>query len=174
MTNRYALIDAQGNVDNIVIWDGLPDWTPPQGYTTVQSDTAGIGWTYSSGAFSPPASAPLTAAQIAAAQVTANEAAIQAALDASAVTQGYADIKSACAYASSTVFTAATGATAAQIALVAQQELYRHQGNAAQQWMSLTWATAYAYVATVKAGTNPMPTPAQAVAMMPPMVWPTV
>jgi hypothetical protein len=104
--------------------------------------------------------------------VAANEIAIQAALDANAQTQGYLDIKSACAYASPTPFTAATGATAAQIALMAQQELYRHQGNAAQQWMSLTWATAYAYIATVQAGTNPMPTAAEAVAMMPQMVWP--
>lgn len=67
---RYALVDASGMVDNVVVWDGGADWEPPLGYMAVQSNTAGIGWTYANGAFSAPAPQPvvLTLAQAQAAQ----------------------------------------------------------------------------------------------------------
>lgn len=51
---RYALVDASGVVENVVMWDGGEDWSPPQGFTAVQSDTAAIGSTYANGAFSGP------------------------------------------------------------------------------------------------------------------------
>ena len=108
---------------------------------------------------------PITAAE----QNTLNESAIQAALDTMAQTRGYSDIKSACAYASSVPFVTVAGATADQVALVAQQEKFRLEGNALQQWMSLTWATAYAYEAIP---TNTLLTQAQAVALMPTFTWP--
>ncbi|QNB11553.1 hypothetical protein G5S35_08150 [Paraburkholderia tropica] len=53
---RYAIIDANGNVINAVLWDGSEDWQPPDGTQAVQSDQASVGWTYAGGAFSPPAS----------------------------------------------------------------------------------------------------------------------
>ena len=94
-----------------------------------------------------------------------NTAAIQKVLDATAQSRGYTDIKAACAYASSTPFVGSDPVSFLQ-------EKFRIEGNALQSWMSLTWATAYTYLATVKAGTNPMPTPDQAVALMPTFTWP--
>ena len=96
----------------------------------------------------------------------ANEVAIQTALDAEAQSRGYTDIKSACAYASTVPAVPSTNANFAVC------EKFRLEGNALQSWMSLTWATAYAYLATVTAGTNPMPTAAEAVAMIPAFTWP--
>lgn len=94
------------------------------------------------------------------------EDAIQNSLDAIAKTQGYDDIKSACAYASTMPWVPDTDPNFAMC------EKFRRQGNYAQNRMSLTWAMCYAYLATVQAGTNPMPTPAEAVAMMPVFSWP--
>lgn len=96
----------------------------------------------------------------------ANEVAIQTALDAKAQSRGYTDIKSACAYASTVPSVPSANANFAVC------EKFRLEGNALQSWMSLTWATAYAYLATVTAGTNPMPTAAEAVAMIPAFTWP--
>ena len=105
---------------------------------------------------------PMPAAQ----QIALNEVAIQGALDAMAQTRGYADIKSACAYAAPAPVVPATNPNFAQC------EKYRIEGNALQIWMTETWAEAYNYVATVKAGTNPMPTAVQAVTLMPVFTWP--
>ena len=95
-----------------------------------------------------------------------NESAIQAFLNTTAKSRGYSDIKSACAYASPVALVPSTSPSFAQC------EKFRLEGNALQSWMALTWAEAYAYLATVSAGTNPMPTPAEAVAMIPPFTWP--
>lgn len=104
----------------------------------------------------------ITAAQ----QEAMNEVAIQNALDAMAQTRGYTDIKSACAYAALSPVVPSTNPNFAQC------EKFRNEGNALQIWMSLTWAIAYAYMATVQAGTNPMPNATQAVSMMPTFTWP--
>ena len=90
---------------------------------------------------------------------------IQQEMDTTAQVRGYYDIKSACAYVSNVLFTGTDPTSLLQ-------EKFRVEGNALQTWMSLTWATAYTYLATVKAGTNPMPTPAEAVALMPTFTWP--
>lgn len=95
-----------------------------------------------------------------------NIAAIQAALDTKAQSRGYTDIKSACAYASPTAVVTSTDPNFALC------EKFRKEGNALQAWMAITWATAYNYIATVTAGTNPMPTTTQAVAMMSAFTWP--
>jgi len=55
---RYALLDSSGVVTNIVMWDGETDWSPPEGQIAVQSDAAGIGWSYANGSFSEPAQQP--------------------------------------------------------------------------------------------------------------------
>lgn len=105
---------------------------------------------------------PPTAAQL---QAT-NESCIQNVLDSTARSRGYTDIKSACAYASPV---SAVPSTNVNFTIC---EKFRNEGNALQSWMSLTWATAYAYLATVTAGTNPMPTEAQTIAMIPTFTWP--
>jgi hypothetical protein len=109
-----------------------------------------------------PSSVPLTTQQM----IAENDRAIQMALDTMAQSRGYSNIKSACAYAS-------------QVQVVPIDdpdylicEKFRLEGNALQLWMSLTWARAYNYLATVEANQNAMPTPEQAVEMMPAFVWP--
>ena len=105
-------------------------------------------------------------------QIVANTSAIQKVLDTTAQSRQYYDIKSACAYASPTPFVIPDNATPTQIAIVNLQEKSRIEGNALQAWMSLTWATANQYLSTVTAGTNPMPTADEAVAMMLTFTWP--
>lgn len=51
---NWCLIDASGNVDNVISYDGVSPYTPPTGMTLVQSDVAGIGWTYINGVFTNP------------------------------------------------------------------------------------------------------------------------
>ncbi len=62
--NRYAIVDGAGNVVNIVQWDGVAEWSPPDG-TIAVLDTAVIvdgsyvggaviGGSYSAGRFLPP------------------------------------------------------------------------------------------------------------------------
>lgn len=94
-----------------------------------------------------------------------NTIAIQNQLDRIAQSRGYTDIKSACAYASSVAYSGSD-------AMSLLQEKFRIEGNALQSWMSLTWATAFTYMATVTAGTNPMPTVLQTLALMPTFTWP--
>lgn len=57
--NRYALINkTTGAIENIIVWDGVSEWTPPADVDAVQlseSDTAYIGGTRNSdGTFNPP------------------------------------------------------------------------------------------------------------------------
>jgi hypothetical protein len=55
----------------------------------------------------------------------------------------------------------------------AQAEIWRKEANALKAWNTQVWAASSAYLAAVAAGTNPMPTPEQAVAMLPTFTWPT-
>lgn len=59
---NYALVNIEtGSVESVVIWDGESDWAPPEGFEAIQSDEAGIGWTYVDGEFvAPPAPQPPT------------------------------------------------------------------------------------------------------------------
>jgi hypothetical protein len=50
----WCLIDTSGSVDNVISYDGVAPYTPPTGMTLVQSDVAGIGWTYENGVFTAP------------------------------------------------------------------------------------------------------------------------
>ena len=45
---RYAVIDANGLVVNVVLWDGESKWTPPEGCTArnVEGKSVGPGETY--------------------------------------------------------------------------------------------------------------------------------
>jgi hypothetical protein len=62
MTQRYAIIDGI-NVINVIDYDTPPS-NPPAGFESpiiaVQSDTAGIGWTYVDGVFIAPYVPPPT------------------------------------------------------------------------------------------------------------------
>jgi hypothetical protein len=48
------MIDANGLVYDVVMWDGESEW-PNDAAQLVQSDEAGIGWTYADGEFTAPA-----------------------------------------------------------------------------------------------------------------------
>lgn len=53
---NYALVE-NGVVVNVIVWDGQSSWQPPDGQTAVlvpDDAYAGIGSTYSNGAFGEP------------------------------------------------------------------------------------------------------------------------
>ncbi len=52
--NKYALINNQNIVDNIVLWDGGDSWQPPENMTciNVESIDCSIGWVYDGSVFS--------------------------------------------------------------------------------------------------------------------------
>jgi hypothetical protein len=93
-------------------------------------------------------------------------AAVQAALNVLARSRGYDDCTSVCSYASD------TPALAESDPNFALCEKFRLEGNAFKAYRAKVWALNYAYLATVAAGTNEMPTPKDAVAMMPAFTWP--
>ena len=43
--NKYLIVKA-GKVVNTVVWDGISEWSPPEGTTAVVApEGVGIGWT---------------------------------------------------------------------------------------------------------------------------------
>jgi len=92
--------------------------------------------------------------------------AIQKVLEALAKQRGYDSLASACKYA------AAAPVVPADDPTFELCEKFRREGNALQAYAARVWAKSYLYLATVEAGTNPMPTPEEAVAMMPAFTWP--
>lgn len=53
---RWAIVIG-GVVDNLVLWDGSSDWTPPKGSQAIQvseGQPCGIGWTWDGTSFSEP------------------------------------------------------------------------------------------------------------------------
>jgi hypothetical protein len=59
MSKRYAVIvQATGNVESVVMWDGISAWEPPTGTTAIQSDTANIGDTWNGTDFVPAPQSP--------------------------------------------------------------------------------------------------------------------
>lgn len=64
-TNAFAVVDSDGIIINMVVWDGESEWAPPEGTTAIDAGESGcgIGWTYKDGVFTAP---PLTDEQIAA------------------------------------------------------------------------------------------------------------
>jgi hypothetical protein len=52
--SNYAVVDSNGNVINICVWDGVSLWSPPEGTTAVLCDdepNAESGGTYINGVF---------------------------------------------------------------------------------------------------------------------------
>ena len=91
---------------------------------------------------------------------------LEEAMDAKAAERNYDDILSAISYASQ------TPAVPADNPNFSTCEKFRLEANALLAWRSLVYATCYAVLAQVQAGQVPMPTPDEAVAMMPPFTWP--
>lgn len=54
--NDYAVIVIDsGLVENMIVWDGISGWYPPEGRIAVLNDVgAGIGWSYIDGVFIAP------------------------------------------------------------------------------------------------------------------------
>lgn len=45
MSGRYVLVDGEGRVENVVLWDGQSEWTPPPGMSAAEAPSGvGIGW----------------------------------------------------------------------------------------------------------------------------------
>lgn len=56
---RYVLVDTGTNtVTDSLMWDGVTEWTPPSGFTVIQSDEATDGWSYVKGEFIAPEPVP--------------------------------------------------------------------------------------------------------------------
>lgn len=54
MVNTYAIVE-NGEVVNLVLWDGVTPWSPPQGCTAVLASAgAYMGSTYDGNTFTPP------------------------------------------------------------------------------------------------------------------------
>ncbi len=54
---NWFIINEAGKVVDTIVWDGDTvnnPYNPGAGLSLVQSDVAGIGWTYANGVFSPP------------------------------------------------------------------------------------------------------------------------
>lgn len=60
MSKRYALVDSNGLIQNVIIWDGVSEWSPPDGLTEVEdtAQVATIGGTYLNGVFTAPPPPP--------------------------------------------------------------------------------------------------------------------
>lgn len=55
--NSYAIV-KDGVVVNVVAWDGVSEWTPPEGTQAIESPEAGIGWLHDGTAFHRPQEEP--------------------------------------------------------------------------------------------------------------------
>lgn len=54
LASPYALVDGIGTVQNIIEWDGVQPFTPPDGDIVVICPTQGVGWVYRGGEWTPP------------------------------------------------------------------------------------------------------------------------
>jgi hypothetical protein len=67
--DNYAVVDDSGNVDNVIVWDGVTPWSPPPNTQAIDISSAqnvGIGWSLSGSGtadanFDPPLSANFSA-----------------------------------------------------------------------------------------------------------------
>lgn len=53
---NYAIVESNGLISNIVIWDGVTEWAPPDGTQAIAcgDNICGIGGNYKDGVFTPP------------------------------------------------------------------------------------------------------------------------
>ena len=54
--NKYALINNQNIVENIVLWDGGDSWQPPENMRCVNAENVlcSLGWRYDGAVFTAP------------------------------------------------------------------------------------------------------------------------
>jgi hypothetical protein len=43
MSSRYAVIDQNNLVTNVIMWDGVTQWKPPEGYVVKETQEAAMG-----------------------------------------------------------------------------------------------------------------------------------
>lgn len=50
---KYAVIDPNGVVNNMILWDEVSQWAPPEGHSIVKAEEVlcDIGWKYENGTF---------------------------------------------------------------------------------------------------------------------------
>lgn len=63
---NYAVVDSSGLIVNVVVFNGIDAWTPPEGYTSVKipkGSAAAIDWSYIDGEFLPPPEAAVESDQ---------------------------------------------------------------------------------------------------------------
>lgn len=41
--DRYAVVNAENVVTNVIVWDGVTKWTPPPGHVVKPHEECGIG-----------------------------------------------------------------------------------------------------------------------------------
>jgi len=53
---RYAIINSDNVVENVVLWDEVSQWSPPEGRSMIKVEdvVCGIGWVYDNGNFTDP------------------------------------------------------------------------------------------------------------------------
>jgi hypothetical protein len=53
---RYAVVNQDNKVENIIIWDEASQWTPPEGrfIVNVEEIFCDIGWVHNQGVFTDP------------------------------------------------------------------------------------------------------------------------
>lgn len=59
---NYAVLNSDSLVVNVVVFNGIDAWNPPEGCTSVEipeDSGAGIGWSYVDGEFVSPEPPPL-------------------------------------------------------------------------------------------------------------------
>lgn len=49
--DSYAVVNSESKVINIIIWDGVSPYSPPDGFQLIKSDTAIIGWEWDGQSF---------------------------------------------------------------------------------------------------------------------------
>jgi len=154
MEKQYAVIE-NGIVTDVVIWDGdTKSWRPPAGAQAIQTDAAGIGWTWDGQTLIPPPEpepVPPTPEQI----QQRMTGLMQAHLDDTAKTRGYDGILSLCSY---------TGSANPQFAA---------EAKAGMAFRDAVWAYGYQVLAKVQAGARAIPTDEDLLAELPAIEWPS-
>lgn len=53
---RYAVIDKNNVINNIILWDEASSWLPPEGHSIIKVEgiVCDIGWIYENGEFIEP------------------------------------------------------------------------------------------------------------------------
>lgn len=147
----YAVVRLSDNVVvNLVSWDGVSPWQPPEGHELVLSDVAEIGWIrQEDGSFVAPELLP---SSLPTEQDYAN--AVQRHIDSIARSKNYSDGVSLASYVSSTISTWSSEATT----FIA--------------WRDSVWTYVFQVQQEVQQGIRSAPTITELIAELPTIVWP--